>query len=412
MIENLYQAILHSVDYSDKTYSSCVKKGVAYSFENAELKADVSLVVTKRSDNKPFRIFLFVDATKVFESGTVDDAVKSMPYRYGKPDQAEVIVHFAAENGFTKEAITACKQHPWMRLLRLVNGKEDTILHRAYHTPGTFDRDQEDFLAEDAKKSQVYADEQFRSLVAYWDDMGVPLKKGLKFQPDCLSNEQIAQRVNSLLTEVASKGLSGRDILYDVADFLEVTIVPQQMDDDQLGYYSLEDNAIFLNKNQMNHENYRDRFTLAHELGHRFLHKDLLKRYNMERTDDDSWGNICNALMTGVSQGWLEWQANQFASYLLLPEEQTRRAFIQCAIELSTQMCYAENMRKVAQMGRLWADPHDKFEDNRRAAFAMLTSLSNRMFVSKEALRYRLLDLGLVQAPNTSKSKLVGWLTE
>lgn len=412
MIDKLYQALTHSIDYQNTEYSSVVKRNVMYPFERAELRADVSLEIRLRRNQSPYRTFLFVDATKVFKNGTVDDAVKAMPYQYGKPDHKDVIVHFFAEGGFTKEAITTCNQYPWMRLMRLAKGKKDTILHRAYHTPGTFDADQDDFLAEDAKKSQIYLDKQFRSIMAYWEEQGVPIKKELKFKPDVLHATDIQQKVNNLLEEITKKSFSKNDMLQNVADYLEVKIVYQVMDDEQLGYYSLEDNAIFINARHRNHENYRDRFTLAHELGHRFLHHDLLRRYKMDRTDDDNWGNICNAFMTDASRNWSEWQANQFASYILLPEDELRKAFVVCAIYLRNANICAENMRKVVQMQYLWADPHDKLVDNRHAAYALLTELSNRMRVSKEALRYRLIDLHLVKSPNSNRNTLVRWMTE
>jgi hypothetical protein len=61
----------------------------------------------------------------------------------------------------------------------------------------------------------------------------------------------------------------------------------------------------------------RDRFTLAHELGHYFLHYRYAKRRGVA-----SFGRGARNLV--------ETQANVFASSLLMPEVDFRQAFAQC----------------------------------------------------------------------------------
>lgn len=72
----------------------------------------------------------------------------------------------------------------------------------------------------------------------------------------------------------------------------------------------------------------RQHFTLAHELGHYFLHKDLLRKEE-SIIDGDSWLDGPNILyrLNGEENMQLELEANNFAGSLLMPEELVRRAW-------------------------------------------------------------------------------------
>jgi len=62
-------------------------------------------------------------------------------------------------------------------------------------------------------------------------------------------------------------------------------------------------------------------------------------------------------------------------------------------------------MRRIINMGHLWLDPHDPLPDNRVAAYSLLTEISNKSHISKEALKYRLIELQLIKTPDTTKRK-------
>jgi Zn-dependent peptidase ImmA (M78 family) len=72
----------------------------------------------------------------------------------------------------------------------------------------------------------------------------------------------------------------------------------------------------------------RQHFTVAHELGHYFLHKDLLRKEE-SIVDGDSWLDGPNILyrVNGEENMRLELEANNFAGSLLMPEELVRRAW-------------------------------------------------------------------------------------
>ncbi len=112
--------------------------------------------------------------------------------------------------------------------------------------------------------------------------------------------------------------------------------------------------SIAVNPNQ--HPN-RQRFTIAHELGHFFCHN----AQDMEYVDGDfrvSWRN--NASSAGVD--WKEIEANRFAAELLMPEDMLRKDV-------------------------------DKHSAINRNVVHLLASLYG---VSRLAMQYRLINLGLL----------------
>ena len=76
---------------------------------------------------------------------------------------------------------------------------------------------------------------------------------------------------------------------------------------------------IFIEKSKPENRQY---FTVAHELGHYFLHQDVLKKENLV-VDGDA---TLYRLDSGLSNTQ-ESQANYFAASLLMPEEKVKKAW-------------------------------------------------------------------------------------
>lgn len=72
----------------------------------------------------------------------------------------------------------------------------------------------------------------------------------------------------------------------------------------------------------------RQHFTLGHELGHYFLHKDTLKT-SSGIVDGDAWLDTPNMLyrQDDVAKTQIEIEANNFAASLLMPADLIRRAW-------------------------------------------------------------------------------------
>lgn len=81
---------------------------------------------------------------------------------------------------------------------------------------------------------------------------------------------------------------------------------------------------IYIEKDNHTH---RQRFTYAHELGHFFLHKNILKEKHLITDKKEKYlfrGNIYEKIPEG--EKWMEEEANEFAWNLLMPEEKIREA--------------------------------------------------------------------------------------
>jgi len=88
-----------------------------------------------------------------------------------------------------------------------------------------------------------------------------------------------------------------------------------------LGALWVETGEVFIDQSLDPEENpeleTRYRFTLAHEIGHWRLHKDLLMARHFNSRADREAPAVCRA--GGVKKDRIEWQENYFASCLLMP---------------------------------------------------------------------------------------------
>lgn len=92
-----------------------------------------------------------------------------------------------------------------------------------------------------------------------------------------------------------------------------ISLIYTQMDPATSGSLTYEEGIWIIRVNQ-NHNIKRQRFTILHELGHYFLHRNKLQSF----TDEIFF-------RAGV-KGDIEYRANEFASKLLMPEDSVRKA--------------------------------------------------------------------------------------
>ena len=83
---------------------------------------------------------------------------------------------------------------------------------------------------------------------------------------------------------------------------------------------------------------YRLRFSVAHEIGHLVLHRDIYA--GLQHTTATEWFDYISAIPE-VEYGWVEWQAYEFAGRLLVPPEPLREAF-QAAIQSAQAAGYSD----------------------------------------------------------------------
>lgn len=102
---------------------------------------------------------------------------------------------------------------------------------------------------------------------------------------------------------------------------LNLKIIQQmglKRDYDVEGFLISDFTTIFVDFDMyLKHEN-RTRFTIAHEVGHLVLHKDLFEKLGINSVEKL---NDFSIKLSYEEYGWLEYQAYSFASHVLVPRD-------------------------------------------------------------------------------------------
>lgn len=144
-----------------------------------------------------------------------------------------------------------------------------------------------------------------------------------------------------------------------IAERLDVLVVPQEMPDDVSGMLLRRGDEQVIGVNHSHHEN-RQRFTVAHELGHLRLH-----RGRPLILDTDTRVNFRDTV-SSMATDREEMEANRFAAALLAPEPMVRRAAREAEFRTAQQLVHL---------------------------------LAGRFEMSEMAMSYRLINLGILAGP-------------
>lgn len=170
---------------------------------------------------------------------------------------------------------------------------------------------------------------------------------------------------------------------YDVADKMGLIYDWELIHDEILGMFDVRTGHITLNINYWL-QSHRMRFTIAHEIGHYLLHANYFKNCNIT-----SWNETEDTLKEGV---WMngeavkraEYQANLFASYLLMPTLTTAILYAYYDQKFtgrkSDLMYYSELQPET------WARYH-----------YVVGHIAQRLQVSKEVATYRLIGMNFLR---------------
>lgn len=149
-----------------------------------------------------------------------------------------------------------------------------------------------------------------------------------------------------------------------------------------LGYYNSDKNTIYINSTIK--ETPREKFVIAHEIGHYVLHKDLkINQTTYNNFKDPSFNFFQQKPLMSNPKNWIEWQANKFAASLILPEKSLKIMLV------AIQQSMGINRR----VGEIFLD---KQECNKRDFRNITESLALHFGVSKINIEYRLGDLKLI----------------
>jgi predicted transcriptional regulator len=95
---------------------------------------------------------------------------------------------------------------------------------------------------------------------------------------------------------------------------LEIDVQYQPLEDDLSGILRLnpDNNKWEMVVNSLHHKN-RQRYTIAHEIGHFCLHRYAVKEFKDR------------IFFRATASNQMEWEANEFAGQILMPEDEFRR---------------------------------------------------------------------------------------
>jgi Zn-dependent peptidase ImmA (M78 family) len=144
-----------------------------------------------------------------------------------------------------------------------------------------------------------------------------------------------------------------------------IVVLRQVMDQNVSGALLRDGESVLLSINQ-GHSPTRQRFTIAHELGHFALHPG--RQYTVDSTIRVNWRNDLSSLATDRE----EIEANAFAAALLMPSDAVRRE----AIHLTEKPASEWNLFGQGLAG-------------------ITSALAEKFEVSTEAMGYRLVNLGI-----------------
>lgn len=232
----------------------------------------------------------------------------------------------------------------------------------------------------------IYTDNQFMSLYEYLNQINVSTTEQNEVSIPWLSHDEIKKRANELYQSctITSNDVAGEvlaqfypDIRINFSDFSQGI----------LGTLSFADMIITLS-NDLVSDIHRRNFTLAHELGHLYLHKQLLERYNSTFWDYEEKfvANLPDDIIKRM-----EIQANLFASYLLIPQVPFFNEVTRLFKELSITT------------GRLYLDYQPC---NQLDVYTVLGAISQKFNVSKETAKIRLLNENLLIIDNRQPQRI------
>lgn len=156
-----------------------------------------------------------------------------------------------------------------------------------------------------------------------------------------MDKQSIKQKVNEIFIKL---NITKPPVdVYSIANAFKIKITHADLDDGFSGFLMIKNSKATIAVNEHHHPN-RQRFTIAHELGHYFLHRgnnnDLIYLDNkiMRRNETIFQKNRDETSSHGTDEE--EIQANLFAAELLMPEEFVKETLEYEDIDLSDDVSF------------------------------------------------------------------------
>ncbi len=216
----------------------------------------------------------------------------------------------------------------------------------------------------------------------------------VSYNIDRLNKEDIElltiKELNSIDPKIlsADRTLSSKKLIEYLNTAYGIKISEISSESNLLGSCNFKDNTVGINKIIIGTR--RELFILSHEFGHYLLHQKLSIGGALYEAFDDSKYNFKTDKHDLINpRNWIEWQANTFASLLILSQVPFVTWVLKCQIHLGRPE------------GRIYLD--DKY-DNLTGFTKLIEKLSYILDVSKTTIIFRLRDLNFINDQTRLKS--------
>jgi Zn-dependent peptidase ImmA (M78 family) len=181
-----------------------------------------------------------------------------------------------------------------------------------------------------------------------------------------------------------------------VEKYLGITLEYDKLEEmlgipDVLGATWVEEKRMVINSSLLDGQEGRLTFTCGHEVGHWVLHRKYIFDQTIHSPDSDSGNNPAIVCRVSASKTKGEWQADCFSACLIMPSRAVRGAFHKVfggdpLVIYNRNSCFGRN-------NPLALDPS---LDTAHQIAKYIMDAGRFLNVSKEAMTYRLEDLGLL----------------
>ena len=359
-----------------KQYSVHQKQSYPIDFGTDSFIADISIEVRNPHFNNEISNLIIFECkdlgTKLDKSDFEEwrGRLKNLPFG-GK-------LYFVTRTGFSQPVIDKARNSGIGLIVWSGEGEENWIATRPLN-----ELEQQNFnfnLLHGENRASffplVYENGYFQTMGEMLRENNIPIKTPT-LKPPFLQRERIKAIVNSLLNTKDFYTIKTSRNEDKLISYLDVKIDFQELPQTHKGMYNATNNCIIL-PNWLITEPHRLRFSLAHELAHAYLHREKLKQY-------ESFFMVNDPLAYNPPETefhWFDVQANDFASYLLMPDA----AFKQAVAMLFLQ-------HGLHNFPFVIDNQNGKF----RIYYSMVDSLAAHFDVSNEHVKSRLLKDELVK---------------
>ena len=232
----------------------------------------------------------------------------------------------------------------------------------------------------------IYEDGSFISLCESLINKGISIEQKNITDIPWLTKDEIKKYAQNLYNQCV---FSSNNIIEEILiqQYPQYKITFTDLPNGILGSLSFSNKIISLS-NQIISDPHRKNFTLAHEIGHLYLHKNFLESFNCDLIDyeESITINFSDEILKRM-----EIQANIFASYILLPE----KIFLREVLNLFKKYSITKNYLYL-----------DNQPCNKQEVFLILHILSSKFNVSKEVIKIHLKNEKLLIIANNEPQRI------